>query len=101
MASRLELNALLAAALGSSNVYFQPPESVRMHYPCIVYKLNSDDVNYANNRVYRKAKRYDVTVIDRNPDSAIPDRVAAAFNGKIDRCYTADNLNHYSITIYY
>ena len=41
---RLILHDELITLLGSSNVYFQPPTSIKMNYPCIIYKL--DDVEY-------------------------------------------------------
>ena len=34
---RLELQDLLETVLGSQYVYFQPPATLRMRYPCIVY----------------------------------------------------------------
>lgn len=42
MASRLNLQTFLEEILESRNVYFQPPESVKMKYPAIVYAL--DDI---------------------------------------------------------
>lgn len=94
MAPRLELQALLVSLLGSSNVYFQPPPSVFMNYPCIVY--NRDDINtdFADNKPYKNKKRYQVTVIDKDPDSDIPDKVAALPLCSYNRHFTADNLNH-------
>jgi hypothetical protein len=94
MAQRLQLQALLKNLLGSDNVYFQPPPNVQMQYPCIIYQR--DDVNtiYADNSPYRHKKRYQVTVVDQNPDSDIPDKVAALPLCSFDRFYTADNLNH-------
>ena len=59
-----------------NNVYFQPPQSVKMIYPCIRYELDSENVRYADNRRYKYHKRYKITVIDRDPDSTIPDEVA-------------------------
>ena len=35
---RNDLQKLLVEVLGSKNVYFQPPESVKMKYPAIVYQ---------------------------------------------------------------
>lgn len=94
MAQRLELQTLLVNLLGSENVYFQPPPSVNMQYPCIVY--NRDDINtiYADNRPYKNKKRYQVTVIDPNPDSTIHEKVGALPLCAYDRFFTADNLNH-------
>lgn len=91
---RTLLQSLLEDILGSRNVYYQPPPSIRMQYPAIVYKRDSDDTKFANNETYRRTKRYQVTVIDLNPDSDIPDRVAELPLCSFNRFYTADNLNH-------
>jgi hypothetical protein len=94
MARRLELQELLTDILGSSNVYFQPPPSVQMDYPCIVYAREYVQFNHADDIPYRVRKRYLVTVIDRNPDSDIVDKLLALPLCVYDRFYTADNLNH-------
>src|SRR5687768_4084650 len=94
MAQRLELHALLTTLLGSPNVYFQPPESLRMKYPCIRYVRDFVNTDFADNKPYKHKKRYQVTVIDRDPDSEISDRVAALPLCTFDRFFTADSLNH-------
>lgn len=94
MAQRLELQNLLVNLLGSGNVYFQPPPTVKMQYPCIVYHRDNSTTRYADNNPYKNDKRYQVIVIDSNPDSDIPDKVAALPMCSYDRFYTADNLNH-------
>ena len=47
MANRLDLQALLEDLLGSRNVYYQPPESVKMNYPAIVYALEDIENTFA------------------------------------------------------
>lgn len=94
MAPRLELQALLVSLLGSPNVYFQPPPTLIMNYPCIIYKRDSMNTEHADNTPYKRKKRYQVTVVDRNPDSIIPDKLAALPTASFDRFYTSDNLNH-------
>jgi len=94
MAQRTELQTLLEQLLGSDNVYFQPPTNVVLKYPCIVYKRDLAQTDFADNSPYRYNKRYQVTVIDPNPDSEIPDKVAALPLCLFIRFYTADNLNH-------
>lgn len=94
MAPRLDLQSLLEFILGSSNVYFQPPNNVHMQYPSIVYQRDQYDVKHADDKVYRRQTRYQVTVIDRNPDSPIPDRIADLPLCSFDRFFIADNLNH-------
>lgn len=94
MGQRTELHAILKGILGSDHVYFQPPANVSMVYPCIVYKRDSAETTFADSKPYNYQKRYQVIVIDRNPDSNIPDKVAALPMCVFDRHYTADNLNH-------
>lgn len=93
MGRRLEVLHPLLLAI-TPNVYFQPPPSVKMDYPCIVYRREYEEVEPADNFPYKRRRRYLVTVIDRNPDSEIPDQVAELPLCKYDRFYTADNLNH-------
>lgn len=101
MAQRLDLQALLEATLGSENVYFQPPPSVKMKYPAIVYSRDRVDIKHADNQPYKNEKRYMITVIDANPDSDIPDKVAALPRVTFNRAYTAENLHHDVFTLFF
>jgi hypothetical protein len=65
-----------------------------MTYPCIVYKRDSAETMFAGDKPYRNTKRYQVIVIDPNPDSDIPDKIAQLPMCSFDRFYTADQLNH-------
>jgi hypothetical protein len=94
LTSRLQLQHLFEMLLGSRNVYFQPPANVQMQYPCIVYELDTVESLFADNKPYRHTKRYQVTVIDSDPDSGLPDKIAELPLCSFQRHYTADNLNH-------
>lgn len=94
MAQRLDLQELLVTLLGSGNVYFQPPPTVKMQYPCIIYKRDYMVIEHSDNKPYKHKKRYQVTVVDANPDSDIHDKLAELPLCSYDRFYTADNLNH-------
>lgn len=94
MAPRLELHALLVSLLGSDNVYFQPPPSFQMKYPCIIYRRQDLNIIFADNKPYKNKKRYQVTIIAEDPSSDIPDKVAELPLCSYDRFFTADNLNH-------
>lgn len=99
---RLMLDDILRTQiLGSDNVYFQPPESVKMSYPAIRYELSRIDLQYADDRPYMSAKRYSVTIIDKNPDSFLPDLITALPFCSFNRFYTADNLNHWVFDLYF
>lgn len=101
MGQRLALQSLLEGLLGSRDVYFQPPANVQMQFPCIVYGQDKTVTRFAGNKPYRHAKRYMVTVIDRNPDSDIPDKVAMLPLCIHNRTYTADNLHHDVFNMYF
>lgn len=102
MASRLDLHEELCNILGSRNVYYQPPASVKMKYPCIRYSSDGVDVDRADNRPYKKTNRYEGVIIDSNPDSMIADNILEHFEMcSLGSGYTADNLNHFPFTLYY
>lgn len=101
MASRLNLQLLLEELLESRNVYFQPPESVKMKYPAIVYALEDIENTHADNGVYSSYKKYSVTVIDNDPDSPFVDMVAALPTCRFNRYYASDNLNHWVFSLYF
>lgn len=98
---RLELQALLERVLGTRNVYFQPPSNVQISYPCIVYAHDRAKTEFAANHPYSRTKRYQVTVIDRNPDTLIPDDIAQLPLSNLNRVFTADNLHHYVFDLYF
>lgn len=101
MNTRLELHELLCKTLGSRNVYFQPPESIRMNYPAIVYSRSRIDNTFADNTVYKQKVSYEITVIDEDPDSEIVKKVSLIPMCRFDRHFTSNNLNHDTFTIYY
>lgn len=98
---RHQFHQILIDLLGSNNVYFQPPESVKIQYPCIVYSRDRVHMKYADNYRYFERQRYLVTYIDRNPDSEIPKKLRDLQGSSFDRHYTADNLYHDVYGIYY
>lgn len=92
---RETFHSMLTGFLGTGNVYFQPPESVKLVYPCIVYERKDAETLYSNGVCYAYMQIYDVTIIDKDPDSGLPKRFAeeipcAAF----DRHFTNGNLHH-------
>ena len=72
-----------------------------MTYPCIVYKRDNIRPWRANNALYKGTTRYMVTVIDPNPDSDIPMKVAALPFSLYNRGYAADELNHDVFILYF
>jgi hypothetical protein len=99
MVQRTFLQAALEGI--TPHVYFQPPSNVSIQYPCIVYSRDRARTKYADNSVDHCMLAYQVIVIDRNPDSAIFDKVARLKTSVFDRHYVADNLNHDVFIVYH
>ena len=101
MHNRLDLHELLCEVLGSRNVYYSPPATIRIKYPAIVYSRSDIDNKFANDSVYNQSHVYSITVIDDDPDSEIVERMSLIPRCKFDRHFVSDNLNHDTFTIYY
>lgn len=101
MGLRLDLQTILEATLGSDKVYFQPPSNVSMTYPCIVYKRDRSDSTFADNRPYNYPVRYQVTLIDRNPDSVTFPKLVGLSQCLHIRSFAADNLHHDVFSLVY
>ncbi len=98
-AHRLKLHELLLTF--TANVYFQPPAKTVMQYPCIIYARDFAETKFADDKPYSNKKRYMITVIDTNPDSSIPSKIAAMPMSIFNRFYTVDTLNHDVYNVYF
>ena len=101
-ANRLELREKLSQFMldcgETPKLYFQPPESVKLEYPCMIYHLRTMSSRKANNRPYHKTIGFDITYITRSHSSKVPDRMLDEPLFSFDRYYTAENLHHYAYT---
>lgn len=101
MSNRLDLQAKFEEILGSRNVYFQPPASVLMHYPAIRYELKDFRTKSANNSTtYTMSTGYECVLIVKEPDEKYLAQIFKIPYCKFGRYYRADNLHHYTFTIY-
>jgi len=101
MDRRLSLHQILVNILGSNNVYFQPPETIKLQYPCIIYSRNDIDQKYADNKSYISRVRYSITLITRTPDSGLVKAILELPYCSYDRYYAADSLSHDTFVLYY
>ena len=101
MATRLELQSKLEELLGSKNVYYQPPESMKLNYPAIVYHKAKPEFKRANNIQYLRYNSYTIMVIDRKPDNEVIDKLLELPLCSYDRNFKTNNLEHDVLTIYY
>lgn len=98
---RIEIGSILKEILGNTNTYFQPPESIKLKYPCAIYALEGVNHRHANDRVYKSDPRYAVTFISKDPDNTYYDSMIDRFKHcRFDRRYIVDSLYHDVFTIY-
>lgn len=90
-----------ASAANKYHVYFQPPSNILMHYPAIRYARTNVKAVHADDEIYKRDKQYTVTIMDRNPDSAIPDAVAYLPKARFSTAFERDGLHHDVYTIYH
>lgn len=100
MANRLDLQAKLEVILGSRNVYFDPPESVKMQYDAIRYSRSRIENTFANNSVYKQDDCYEVIAIYRDADSDLPGKLSMLPMCRHDRHYVINDLHHDVFTLY-
>lgn len=101
MHNRLDLQTKLEELLGSRNVYYQPPESIKMSYPAIVYEMVGVSRRHADDKEYMRKMQYEITVIDKRPFNPAIDKIMNFPNSYYNRSYKIDNLYHDIISIYF
>lgn len=99
--NRPELGEFIRNKTGIRYTYFNPPSSIHMEYPCVVYSRDNIDATFADNDVYKLDYRYQLILIDRDPDSQFVEQVAQLPQCRFVRHYNADNLSHDVFRIYY
>lgn len=96
---RSELSAILHGIC--ENVYFQPPASKKIVYPCIVYKLNNLNETHADNGTYRMMDEYNITYITRDPDDANIREIGKLQYCAMTNAQSSDNLHNYNYRLYF
>lgn len=100
--SRLPFQLILEQTVDAGGkVYFQPPATKSMTYPCIRYSPERIDGDNADNGTYLTHNGYNVIYISRDPDSPVPEKLRMLPMSRFVRYYSHDNLHHWVFTIYY
>jgi len=95
------LQSKLEELNGNRNVYYQPPESVKIAYPAIIYSRKNISTKHADDVKYLKKPCYEIIVIDRLPDNDVIEKLLELPYCSFDRHYVSDNLYHDVLTLYY
>lgn len=98
---RLKLDKVLRDTLGSAHVYFQPPESVRMEYPCIVYNLAKIPAQFADDKAYLLNPKYVIRYVTHKPDDEMRFTLVNVLGVPMIQAYAKDGLYHYIYELYY
>lgn len=100
--NRIALHEKFCEVLGSRNVYFQPPENIKIKYPCIVYYANPVYKFHADNTRYLVWYEYKVQIIAHDPDFQLFDTFPDNFSlcSESGARFAKDNLNHANYTLY-
>lgn len=101
MNKRLELHNKLVELFDNDHVYYQPPENLKMEYPCIRYSKSDITSRHADNINYVNKTSYEIVIIDKHPDNVVIEKILELPLSSYDRHYISDNLNHDVIRIYY
>lgn len=99
--NRVAFQRILESLLGSKNVYFQPPENIKINYPAIIYKLETINKTNANNAMYKHNCKYSLTYISKNPDDDTVIKILSLDHSSMNARYIADGLYHTKFTIFY
>lgn len=96
-----DLQALMKGLNGVDEAYIQAPTS-GMKDPCIMIERGlPSDVSFADNVKYLFKKGYTITVVDRSPDSLIPDLVEELPYCQFNRFFRVNGLNHFVFQLYF
>ena len=99
---RFLLQNQLETLLGLDHVYFNPPESISLVYPCLIYTLSNKLVNSADDKMYKKMDRYELTYIHIDPDDLFVDSLLSNFNYiKFDRQAIVKNVYNDYLILYF
>lgn len=100
----LEMNPEIlpdSKATNKYHVYYQPDNNITLSYPAIVYELSSSYDRRANNELYAHRDQYKIMIIDRNPDSEIPNRVRYIPYTRFQSRNRYDRLYHTAFITYF
>lgn len=102
MNRREDLSTKLHLILGNDNVYFQPPKSQTIKYPCCIYHLDRGSTKHADNSNYYYVQSYEVKFIFKQHKEGFVKQVLNSLTlCSFETSYIADGLYHYVFNLYY
>lgn len=101
--SRREFQKILESVISpyGGNVYFQPPENIKLKFPCILFEVSSMDLTHADNTLYERVIQFSVMYISKTTNEDVVDKLTALPYSWFERHFVQDGLNHYIFRIFY
>ena len=97
---RLALHQEFIRILGNAcNVYFMPPQEMRLSYPAIVYYLGGGSDSYADNVRFLPRTTFDVTLIENEPLSPKVDEIRDLKHSSYMTSFKKDHLHQHQFKI--
>lgn len=98
-----QLQEVLQEIMGPNHkVYYQPPENLKLSYPCIVYENSNALSTFADNKPYVKTKRYAVTLMCKTADNDYyKDQLLDLPMCTFDREFKNDGIVHSVFNLYF
>ena len=101
MNSRAQLHSVLQEALPGVALYYQPPENIKLTYPCVVYTFDKIKSSEANNSRYIRHDKYTIKLIGSLIDvEKWSDKILGLRYCDLDTTFVSDGLYHYVYQIY-
>lgn len=98
---RNKLQETLSNITGIKRAYFQPPASIQLEYPCIIYTYSDERIRHANNDVYIEEDTYEIMLITKDP---LPSEMMTELRDlpytRFSRHFVKDNLHHFSYNMH-
>lgn len=96
---RLKLHTILSGYIKDTPQY-QPPGTLYLQYPSLVYHVIDIETDYANNEIYSATIVYEVTYISRDVTDNTPFQMIAEIPyTTFSNAYVVDKLNHTLLNI--
>lgn len=100
--SQKDLDDILLELLGEGvHRYFQPPPSLQIKYPCVVYEISSGNSQYADNHLYIYENRYTLTYLTRHANDSNNEKIQTLQKCRFDRRYCSNGLYHNVYDLYF
>ena len=95
--TRTSLQSELESICGT-NVYFQPPETLTLKYPCVIYQIIDSPSVYADGIKYKQAIKFQIMYVTKKAVDDVVDKILRNPFFNFQRFFASAGLNHYVFT---